>query len=347
MISAALGRPRTICLDDATVGPPTVDDFPMPNDAARLYVPYVTICQMMGDLTQCRLRNKLSLEQRRVFENALRCWVKDLPGELRLFRSSPERPLQTYNLAARQLHIHYFVNLVILFGSSNSERGPFPEALMASSFLCGIFEDFLVRDELRYLRANFAFMCLAAALNQLTCYRFSSLRPAAVRGVGIIKLALQELAKKWRSADTALKSLNRVSDLVSQQPLVESSPPVLSRGALPLFEDFGPDLCEEWSVLWSQQNPLLNPDTRHNGPLRSDATTNQLHGDQTQFMPWSMSDGEDSLSLANIPGALPHSMISPGTGGSMNDFPGGGQWPPWGSAGMWLLDDMNIAGGLL
>ncbi|OBT71010.1 hypothetical protein VF21_10003 [Pseudogymnoascus sp. 05NY08] len=341
MISAALGRPRTICLDDATVGPPTVGDFPVPDATARLYVAYVTICQIMGDLTQCRLRNKLSLEQRRAFENALRCWVKDLPEELRLFRSSPDRPLKSYNLAARQLHVHYFVNLVILFGSSGSERGPFPEALLASSFLCGIFEDFLVRDELRYLRANFAFMCLAAALNQLTCYRYASLRPAAVRGVGIIKLALQELAKKWRSADTALNSLNRVSNLVLQQPLVESPSPVLSPGALPFYEDFGPDLCEEWSVLWSQQNPFLNRDTMQNEPLRSDATTNQHHGDQAQSMPWSMSDGEDYLSLANITGELPHGIISPASGDLMNE------WPPWGSAGMWLLDDMNTNGGLL
>jgi hypothetical protein len=283
MISASLGRPRAICLKDSDVSPPSLEDFPLQTPAARLYVPYITISRLMGDITECRLREKLSRTEREKFENALYRWVKDLPPELRLFESNPERSLGSYNFEARQLLVHYFVNLVILYGSRHPKHEAPVVSLLASSFICGIFEGFLARDELQYLRVNFAFLSLAAGLSQLTGYRYIALRSASERGVGVIKLSLRELSKKWGSANTALKSLTEVSELVSQQLPSESLKPTLASADFPFFEDFGPDLCEEWTMLVGQrdqQNPSTaagNNATQQRRQARWTYIFNQFH----------------------------------------------------------------------
>lgn len=78
VISASLGRPRTICSDDSDMSPPSVEDFPVQTPAARLFAPYVTISRLIGDITECRLRNNLSSskhEFERLFASWHRAWT--------------------------------------------------------------------------------------------------------------------------------------------------------------------------------------------------------------------------------------------------------------------------------
>jgi hypothetical protein len=339
MISASLGRPRAICLKDSNMSPPSVEDFPVQTPAARLYVSYVTICRLMGDITECRLRENLSRTKRDEFENALYRWVKDLPPELRLFQSNLERSLGAYNFEARQLLIHYFVNLVILFGSRHPKGEPPAASILASSFICGIFEGFLARDELRYLRVNFAFLSLAAGLCQLTGYRYAALRSAAERGVGVIKLSLQELSKKWGSANTALKSLIEVDELVSQQPPSESPNPTIAAAEFPFFEDFGPDLCEEWTVLLGQrdaQNPIKTADRQRDltiAPEQMGVHAQQISGGAAGSADWS---SLPDVSL--FPPLVPEYQSL----GKLDDGYASGFLPGWGQSGTWLLNDMIV-----
>lgn len=321
------------------MSPPSVEDFPVQTPAARLYVPYVTISRLMGDITECRLREKLSRAKREEFENALYRWVKDLPPEFRLFQSNPERSLAAYNFEARQLLIHYFVNLVILFGSRHPKREPPAASILASSFICGILEGFLARDELRYLRVNFAFMSLSAGLCQLTAYRYDALRGAGERGVGIIKLSLQELSKKWRSADTALKSLVEVSELVLQQQPSESPNPTLAAAEFPFFEDFGPDLCEEWIVLLGQrgpQNTIISTGRQQDPTMvtgQADVHAQTISRDAT--------GSADPLSLPDVslfpPFGPEYQALE-----ELNNSDALGLLPGWGQSGTWLLNDMNV-----
>ncbi|KIW30483.1 uncharacterized protein PV07_06225 [Cladophialophora immunda] len=339
MISASLGRPRTICLEDCDVSPPSLRDFSVQGPTSRLYVAYVGICQIMGDIAEHRMRQKLSGSPRVQFENALYRWVKDLPPELRLFHHGSERTLSSYNFQARQLLIHYFVSLVMLFGSSDSQRKHTATCLLASSFICGIFQDFLARGELRYLRVNFAFLSLAAGLSQLTGYRYSALRSLAEHEIDVIKLSLQELSVKWRSAKGALKSLVDVASSMSQQPQWPEPCPKLSSTALLFFEDFGPELCEAWSILVGQDRLSNSLPTTSLGACRA-ATDHAEHFEpSTSIDPTVVVEPPSVPDMSfDSPCAFGHQGVD-GLHGQVAPF-----WPGWDSSGTWLLTDLNDEG---
>jgi len=98
--------------------------------------------------------------------------------------------------------------VLIIINRSQDPRGPPSTAsLLASSFLAGIFEDFLARDELRYLGPIFTFYLLAAGMAQLSCYRYTGLWDAAAKDLDVMFRALDELSKRWPSAVGSLRHL--------------------------------------------------------------------------------------------------------------------------------------------
>ena len=84
---------------------------------------------------------------------------------------------------------------------------PSTAALLASSFVAGIFEDFMARDELRFVGPIFTFYCLTAGMAQLSCYRHTGIIDIAEENLAIMGRALQELSKRWPSAVGSLRHL--------------------------------------------------------------------------------------------------------------------------------------------
>lgn len=229
--------------------PPVLEDFAVPNTHASLFVAYVSICRHMGDIAEAQRRQSLKPSRRQRLEDSLFRWVKELPLDLRIAHQNHGAWVTApYNLEARQLAVPYFVSLILLHRCPNTQSPSSTACLLASSFIVSIFEEFLSRDHMLCLGPVFAFYALAAGLIQLTGFRYKSLQSVAEHEFGVVKVALEELAKRWGSAQGALRGLLKAKDTVQQQPLIEGTLPPLSSRESVFFSDFGPELCRTWEI---------------------------------------------------------------------------------------------------
>jgi hypothetical protein len=256
-VSAGQGRPLAADMEDCEVAPPCLEDFQDSSSDATLFIAYVEISSILGHLTEYCRRKTLARQARQDIENRLYRWTRELPYPLRLFRgrctsedtSPPKRILAQYNFEARQAHIPYFTCLAIMCrpypGESSSAA-----VLLASSFVAGIFEDFLARDEIRFLAPVFTFHLLAAGIGLLSCNNIPAHREKIAGNLETIYLALEELAKRWSSAKGSLRALKSIAEKQQSTATADAlSSMALPRQHQPFFEGFGPDLSWAWSGL--------------------------------------------------------------------------------------------------
>ena len=149
--------------------------------------------------------------KRKTLESSLYRWTRELPRNLRLsykLNGSEIYTVSAYNFNARQLHIPYFITLVILGRSTASQGYASSVALLASSFIASIFEVFLARDEIQFLGPIFTFYLLAAGVALGSIRRYSALWTVAQQDLAVLQKSLQELSKRWPSAIGAMKALH-------------------------------------------------------------------------------------------------------------------------------------------
>ncbi|WEW59620.1 hypothetical protein PRK78_005098 [Emydomyces testavorans] len=259
LISAGHGRPRAINPDDSEVRPLTPEDFYASSSNGQLFIAYVEVSGLLGELTHCCCRRGLSRQKRVIIENALYRWTRELPEPLRLFRryspndGSPayRLSLSPYSFEARQLHVPYFITLAILYRPNSSSNLPSAACILASSFVAGIFEDFLARDEIRFLGPIFTFYLLSASVGLLSCFPYPHLWERAEQDLRIIYSSQKELAKRWPSAIGSLKVMQSMLD---EAPKVVRSadrpqPTPLTPNQQACFSGFGTDLCRLGDVM--------------------------------------------------------------------------------------------------
>ncbi len=204
---------------------------------------FSSILRLLADLTESIRRKALSTTPRINLENAVYRWVKQLPVEFHLFGRAP-KCLMPYNFEARQLLVPYFVTLVVLSRRSGAQSRSDSASLLASSFVVGIFEDFLNRDELCHCGPVSTFYALAAGLAQLPGLRYTSLMVTSEESLNIIQLSLKDLSKKWGSADGASAALAAMKRLTLQSPSLGQAPSPVSADFMSFLDDFGPELCK-------------------------------------------------------------------------------------------------------
>ncbi|KAI2103774.1 hypothetical protein LOZ04_005464 [Ophidiomyces ophidiicola] len=259
LISAGHGRPRAINPDDSDVKPLTLEDFYGSSSNGQLFVPYVEISALLGELTQCYCRRSLSRQKRVSIENALYRWTRELPEPLRLFRKynpAGDAPahrlvLMPYDFEARQLHVPYFITLAILYRPTSPSNLPSAAAILASSFIAGIFEDLAARDEIRFLGPVFTFYLLAAGVGLLSCFPYPHLWERAEQDLRIIYNSQKELAKRYPSAIGSLKALQSMLDDAPKvaRPSDRPQPTPLTPDQQACFSGFGTDLCRLGDVM--------------------------------------------------------------------------------------------------
>ncbi|KAH7357669.1 hypothetical protein BKA66DRAFT_243799 [Pyrenochaeta sp. MPI-SDFR-AT-0127] len=278
LINAGHGRPRAIDLKLADVSPISTLDFDGAVASAELFSSYVGISCILGDLTQSYLRKHGLQEHKRSLEDRLFRWLKTLPETLQLCRTTDERPLKPYNFEARQIHIQYFTVLIILNRPPDPKLAPSTASLLASSYIAGIFEDIIARDELRYLGPIFTFYCLTAGMAQLSCYRYSDMVDLAEENLAIMARALEELSRRWPTAVGSLKHLMDVREKVTQRPHLGQFPDIsFPDSTAQFFSDFGPDLCRMWHPIHQrlpQNTPIASRELEMAGILQGLRTPN-------------------------------------------------------------------------
>jgi hypothetical protein len=174
LLSAGQGRPRNIQLEDCNIKPPSIQDFPNAGKEAHLFIAYVSIASILGDLTQWYLRSCPDVEEKQIaFESRIRQWIEGLPIELRIRDDTGDyRP---YDPDVRQLYLPYFTAISILYRPKLSSRSTGCSqatigSTIAASCVARIFEDALARNEVRNGVAMTAIYLLIAGIGELSNY---------------------------------------------------------------------------------------------------------------------------------------------------------------------------------
>lgn len=250
-IAASHGRPRALNPRDTNVRPLCIEDFTeQHDDDARLFMHFVRITSILGDLTELCRRGTLSDNKRMHIEDSLLRWVNEVPVSFKLHDPLTGEPY-SYKSKALQLHLPYFAALIILFRQKNSDQAPSTASLLASSFISGIFEEFLTWEDITFLPPTCIFYLMIAALVQLSSHRFKSLAASEAVEIEIIKLSLTELKKRFPSAVGAERVVNQVISLsTDKQKSMGDTDLVLPIEQHNFFLPFGSKLCRKWSSVF-------------------------------------------------------------------------------------------------
>ena len=251
LISVSRGRPRCANFEDVDVAPPCLEDFPDSQAAGELFIPYIDICCLLGDLIECCSRKRMSYAKRTQVESRLFRWTRTLAPHLRISQKRGDGDayeLLPYDLKSRQLHMQYFLSLAILVRSTSASGTLPPGAVLAASFAAGMYEDFLARDQVKLLPPVFTTFCLVSGIILLSVRAYPDLWEVAQIDLGFIKRSLLELSKRWRSAIGASKALQRAMETCHEADTVGVTAPLtwLEREQQPLLEGFSLDLCRMW-----------------------------------------------------------------------------------------------------
>lgn len=155
----------------------------------------------------------------------------------------------TSHFEVQQLLVIYFTVLIILHRSPIPNSVPPAASLIASSFIAGIWNDFLLRDQLRYLGPVFAFYGLCAGLPLLSSCRYTHLQSTAEHELTVMKLSLQKLSERWLSAVGPLRALNKLTEEVRAQGPFDGPSPTLDPETASFFEGFDNRLCKQWNLI--------------------------------------------------------------------------------------------------
>lgn len=276
-----------MCIDDCELTPPSIEDFHDSSSNGSLFNAYVEISSILGHLTQHCRRKTLTRSTRQTIENQLYRWTRELPESLRLFQATtgpqelgayPQSVLSTYNFEARQLHIAYFICLAILCRPSQG-NSPSAAVILSSSFVAGIFEDFLARDEIQFLGPIFTFHLLAAGIGLLSSHKVPSLWEKSLYSLQTIYLSLEVLAQRWSSAKGSLRALKSIANKQGSAMRFDSiSRLVLSREHSPFFQGFGPDISWAWSYFMHSPPSLRREDLACPAVNSADTSPNSFPG---------------------------------------------------------------------
>jgi hypothetical protein len=180
-----------------------------------------------------------------------------------------------------------------LYGPGPAVQNCSVAAILASSCVARIFEDFLARDMLRYLSPIYIFYLFTAGLPQISGHKIPILREASKREFKMIRYSLLEMSKTWHSAHRHLGSLNKLLAAMNRSNTTESR--AFKRNIaligqshkdssltdqLSLFERLGPELCPKCDLVIGSTSPsrtipsqsLVNSEGREL-PLHSNAVT--------------------------------------------------------------------------
>ncbi|KAK2745914.1 hypothetical protein FQN57_003527 [Myotisia sp. PD_48] len=356
VIAASHGRPRAINPADCEVRPLCAEDFYGTSANGALFVAYVEVTSLLGDLTEGCCRKALTRQMRTNLENALYKWSRELPEQLQLFRrvttagGSPTSKLvlAPSNFEARQLHVPYFVILLILYRTTSPNSPPSSAAILASSFVAGIFEGFLASDEIRYLAPVFTFYLLAAGMELLSCYPYPHLWEKAQQDLRIVQASQKELAKRWPSAVSSMGAVQHMTDEISRVPRpTERPPPIpLSLDQQKSFTGFGTDLCRLGDVMLGS----VLPDRMESSRLEDDQYSRTVSDMMTAGILAELKTPLDAAATLNeylpLATVLDHTtQLAVGGEETKTSHPNEdllyGQYGPYDGIGNWLLRDWD------
>ncbi|KAF2167605.1 hypothetical protein M409DRAFT_22407 [Zasmidium cellare ATCC 36951] len=211
LITAAQGKPRQINMKDCDLEPITISDFPNPEDVrAKVFVQYVEICGIVGDLMQLlqRRRNTPLQAEKEDIARRLLDWIVNLPSELHLYdRSSGTR--RAFDFPLVQLHIPYLAAVCLSFRPRSVFKvSPTNTiALVASRMCVSLLEECYLRDLVGHLGGMFCWYSFVVSIPQLACSVVPSLATESQQDIDRILNVLRLLGAKWPSGKNNLHNI--------------------------------------------------------------------------------------------------------------------------------------------
>ncbi|KAJ5819165.1 hypothetical protein N7474_004756 [Penicillium riverlandense] len=251
-MSVAHGRPRAINFEDVNVAPLCAADFEdcLAGDAES-FIHYADICFILGDITESCSRNSLTKAKKEYYQSQIFRWPRVLPTHLRISHLSAnnadEYSLCGYDLNTRQLHIPYFISLAIL-GRPSTRNTISAQGILAASFVAGIFQELLVRDDIGHLAPIFTRYCVASSFFLVSLRSIPELWDACQPDLEVLRLCLKELSKRWKSAIGGSKALESILNTQRHNatPMNKRLLP-LTREQHFFFDGFPLELCHMWT----------------------------------------------------------------------------------------------------
>ncbi|KAK5047322.1 hypothetical protein LTR84_006844 [Exophiala bonariae] len=339
-IAASHGRPRALSVEDTDVRPLCIEDFTEPDDDSYLFMHFVRITSILGDMTELYRRGTLSDNKRIHLENSLLRWVNEVPAPFKLHNPLTGEPYP-YKAKALQLHLPYFACLVILFRRNNVDQAPSAASLLASSFISGIFEEFLTWEDINFLPPTSIFYLIVGGLVQVSSHRFDFLAVSRTAEIEIIKLSLIELKARFPAAIGAERIINQVirHSAENPKPFENTDAFFLTLQQRKLFLPFGSNLCRKWSSIFESApsaglsqppiTPLSLPSTQP-----SIRYTNRVENEQILSTMETLNDSRWPIDNATIDSSF-NTVVDPAS----LDMVGRWWWSDW------MSDlDMPVAG---
>lgn len=231
-------------MNESTVSKLSLADFPSGKAGAYEVMTYVAVSQIFGNIGECYRRGAITEERLKSIGNDLYVWLHELPCHLQLFNQELGAGLNTYDFVSRQIHVIYFTTLILLLRAySPTAKG----AVLAASFIAAIFEEFLIRDEVRYLPAIYKFFLLTAGITLVPARnKFTEETNDASVDLAIIKKALRSFAERHPSALANLHTLERMERSFGISAHGPDAPAILEDSQRMFFRTFGSGLCRQW-----------------------------------------------------------------------------------------------------
>jgi hypothetical protein len=268
-MSSAHGRPRIVNPADCGVEPPSIYDFPDPEDLrAQIFVSYVSITSIMCDL--CRLLTRqndpsspvaaaaAAAEKSKV---ALRLldYVRSMPPELRLVDRQKKPKPYSFDLA--QLHVHLLTTIIILYRPRSIFHVPptSAPAVVASNLNFRIFEAMELRGHTCFLSSGFSWHLLVTAIPQLSCLGVPALHREFGGNLDILEGVMRTLGATRPSAANNLRNIQVIRRALESKNTFPSTTmttttttrlgdndDVFSFNPLDLFDPYGVNVPENY-----------------------------------------------------------------------------------------------------
>jgi hypothetical protein len=308
-LGQAHGRPRIVNPADCNLDPPSIYDFPDPNDLrAHIFVSYVSITGIMCEL--CNLLTRHSdppLAERNRIGLELLDYIRTLPANLRLIQ--PDGIRRPYSLDLAQLHVFILTTIIILYRPQsmfhiprkwsgmlivfNQDPYSFAEtsapAIVASSLNFRIFEAMELRGHTCSLTSGFSWHLLVTSIPHLSCLAIPPLREEFKANLDALEGVFQTLGRTKPSAANNLRNIQAIRRAFESKdtgPLRPRYPDAMtsdgfSFSPLDLFEPYGPDISDSYSrvvtALQSSSNASFVAVPGETNPATSPAQSGPMH----------------------------------------------------------------------
>lgn len=262
------GKPCIINPEDCDVMPPSLADFPDPQNElkAQVFIHWVRLCTIAGEAAKELALSSKSRTSRPFpthLGRQLIEWSRSLPPHLQLPLSTSHTP--NFNIDIHQLHLPYLAMIVVLHLNRSPHSLPQanPPATAAATCIARILKDILIRSGMRFLMPITCWYSGMAFIALLHASRSEHLRDNANADLEILHLAVKELKKMWGTANLFDKGFERLLAQRDASHTLAGDGPAGNGTHQPVHSDSrgAEDQAMSAEIDWMEYFPFLTPQT--------------------------------------------------------------------------------------